>query len=79
MIIFLKFEKHVRPELLGVTKVMYDFLARYESVHAVGDGTLTSSHLIPNILCRVLILIPAKSAGISRKASKTRVSLSILE
>lgn len=40
--------KQVRPELLGVTKVvMSPFMPS-------AMGTLTSSHLIPNIRCRVL-------------------------
>lgn len=56
--------KQLRPELLGLAQIMYNFLAIDERIHTVGDGTFTSSHLIANILCRLLILIPVKSASI---------------
>jgi len=40
----------------------------------IDDGTFTLSYLIANILYRVLILIPLKSVGISKKVLKVRVN-----
>ena len=56
--------KQLRSELLGVAQIMYNFLAIDERIHTVGDETFISSHLIANILCRLLILISIKSASI---------------
>jgi len=66
--------KQVKSKLLGVAKIMYDLLAINERIHTIGDETFTSSHLIAKILCKVLILILVKSAGIFKKALKARVN-----